>query len=95
MSEGKKPLSILLVDCGREVAEDFFTELGLTDWRADTCNNAHSAIEVLRGQKHYDLLLTIYEGTAPDETDLLRQVYRLDHRKKTLILVIARKSEMA
>jgi CRP-like cAMP-binding protein len=93
MSEGGKRLSILLVECSLEAAEPIISELGLVDWRADTCDDARGAMGALRGQKHYDLILTSYEGSVPDELELLRQVNSLEHRKHTPVVMIARKAE--
>ncbi len=93
MSDVGKRLSILFIDCSQEVAEITISEMGLTDWQSDTCTDALSALEVVRGQKHYDLILTNYEATAPDETGLLQQIYSLDHRRNTPVVMIARKAE--
>lgn len=67
-------------------------ELGLRDWQVDACA-ATGAIGVLSGQKHYDLILTNYEETGADDTELLRLIPSLEHRKNTPVVMIARKAE--
>ncbi len=78
----------MLVRCDREAAEQILSELEIQEWRVDTCPDGVSAIEALKGQRHYDLILTCCETTASYESEWLQQASALDHLKSTPIVII-------
>jgi CRP-like cAMP-binding protein len=92
MRERGKRLSILLVGCGRELAEQVISELGIADWQAVACPNAISALDALKGQRHYDLILTSDETIASNESEWLQQVSALNHLKSTPVVILDRRA---
>jgi len=89
MNESKKQLSILIVGVGQELVERFASECGLHIGNAETYDDQASAIEALKGQRHFDLIVTFYSGPATFDSELLRLASSLDHRKDTPVVMLS------
>lgn len=89
MSEGGKLLSILVAGVDQEMVERFTSEFGFSMSQAETHNRQVDAINALRGQKHYDVIITSYSEPMTDELKMLLGVCSLDHRKRTPIVMLS------
>jgi CheY-like chemotaxis protein len=89
MSKDGKQLSILVVGTSQEVVTRSTSELGIENYETDIRSTQASAIEALKGQTHYDVILTTYGNTVTDELELLLEIGSLDHRKSTPIVMLS------
>ena len=51
-------------------------------------DNQADAVEILKGQNHFDVIITSYGGQVTDEKGRLRPVRSLDHRKDTSVAIL-------
>ena len=89
MSEGGKLLSILVAGVDQEMVERFTSEFGFSISQAETHDSLADAVEGLRGQKPYDVIITSCSEPMTDELKMLLGVCSLDHRKRTPIVMLS------
>jgi PleD family two-component response regulator len=89
MNKDGKQLSILVVGTSQEVVTRSTSELGIENYETDIRSTRASAIEALKGQTHYDVIITTYGDAVTDELELLLEVGSLDHRKSTPIVMLS------
>jgi hypothetical protein len=89
MNESKKELSILVVGVGQKLIECFASECGLHISNAETYDHQASAVEALKDQSHFDLIVTLYSGSTVYDREPLCLAGSLDHRKDTPVVMLS------
>lgn len=87
--EGVSTVRILHVEDDETIAVLTREMLEAQGWYVETCSNGNSALEKIRSEAPYDLLLFDYKLPDLNGLELVHHARSLAHRSKTLIAVIS------
>ena len=87
--KGVQPLSLLHVEDDETVADVVKDTLEAEGWTVEILRDGATALQLLQGETHYDLL--IFDNELPDTSgvELVRRVRRLPHRWQTPIIMLS------
>ncbi|HEX8181650.1 MAG TPA: response regulator [Pyrinomonadaceae bacterium] len=84
-----RPVTILHAEDNRIVAEAVSESLALEGWRVETCEDGAAALDVIRSNAAFDLLLIDYDLPRVDGLELLRRARQLAHRAETPMIMLS------
>jgi CheY-like chemotaxis protein len=84
-----RPVTILLVEDNRVVAEAISDTLMSEGWRVEACLDGASALKMVAGREHFDLLLFDEDLPGVGGLELARRARSLTHRRTTPVIVIS------
>jgi two-component system, chemotaxis family, chemotaxis protein CheY len=84
-----RPLSILHVEDNKLIADAVKDTLEMEGWTVESFREGTTALEMISGDKHYDVL--IFDNGLPDTNgiELTRQTRLLPHRQQTPIIMFS------
>ena len=83
------PLTILYVEDDRLVSSAVAEMLGGEGWRVETCADGLTALALIEGGRHYDLLMLDNELPRMNGVELARRARATLHRKRTPIVMLS------
>jgi len=84
-----RPATILHVEDSKIVADTVRDALEMEGLNVVTCVNGATALRMLEGKEHYDLLLFDNDLPHVNGVELIRRARRLPHRKRTPIIMLS------
>jgi CheY-like chemotaxis protein len=88
-STAAKPAKILHVEDDKTVAGIVKEMLEDQGWQVETCGEGNAALEKIRGQEDYDLLLVDFDLPGVNGLEIITHARELDHRCGTPMVVLA------
>lgn len=83
------PHTILYVEDNLILRDVIKETLELEGWRVDACEDGTTALEKLKGNNHYDLLLLDNDLPGVGGLQLIRHTVRLTHRTHLPVVMIS------
>jgi CheY-like chemotaxis protein len=83
------PATVLHVEDSKIVADTVRDALEMEGLSVVTCVNGATALRMLEGKEHYDLLLFDNDLPHVSGVELIRRVRQLPHRKRTPIIMLS------
>jgi CheY-like chemotaxis protein len=87
-AEGRREVSVLVVEDSPEVAEAVLESLEAEGWRVRLCPDFDSARAAVEGPDHFDLFVFDHALPGGDGLGLTRLARSLPHRRRTPILML-------
>ncbi len=84
-----RPLSILLVEDNKTVADAVKETLELEGWLVELVANGTDALKMISSETHYDVLIFDNELPGANGIELISQARRLSHRQHTPIIMLS------
>jgi CheY-like chemotaxis protein/tetratricopeptide (TPR) repeat protein len=84
-----RPVSILLVEDNKTVADAVKETLELEGWIVELVANGIDALKMISGETHYDVLIFDNELPGANGIELITQARRLSHRQHTPIIMLS------
>jgi CheY-like chemotaxis protein/tetratricopeptide (TPR) repeat protein len=84
-----RPLSILLVEDNKIVADAVKETLELEGWLVELVANGTDALKMISSETHYDVLIFDNELPGANGIELISQARRLSHRQHTPIIMLS------
>ncbi len=82
-------LVILVVSGSADLARRFAAVYNFDDWEAEVYPDRASALDALRGEKHYDIILTSQAAMEGESMEFTREVCAIERHKSTPIIIIS------
>ena len=82
-------LVILVVNDSVNLAHRFAKAYDFDDWEAEVFADRSSAIEALKGDKHYDIILTNQTEMEDESMEFTREVCSIEKRRATPIVILS------
>lgn len=89
VSKKSQTIRILHVEDNQTVADAVKETLEIQGWQVDTCADGNTALEKIRSDADYDVLLLDYDLPGVNGLELVRHARELPHRLHTLIVVLS------
>src|SRR5437588_359009 len=87
--KGVRPAAILHVEDNKMVADAVRDTLEMEGMSVVTCANGATALRMLEGKEHYDLLLFDNELPHVNGIELIRRARQLPHRKRVPVVMLS------
>ena len=84
-----RPATVLHVEDSKIVADTVRDALEMEGFSVVTCVDGATALRMLEGKEHYDLLLFDNELPHVNGTELIRRARQLQHRRRTPIIMFS------
>ena len=82
-------LTVLHVEDDETILGNVKELLESEGWAVESCSDGNIALENIRGNRHYDLLLLDYDLPGLNGVELVRRTRKMSHRSEIPIIVLS------